>query len=333
MDTINTLLESIASDHGTICQMRQHLRLMNWHWYTGISASITCLSTSQQLIGDSLTTEQLMWRIARRFSNLTSLHLHKLTRVEEAGLRGICRLQCLDCLDLSGAKALTTAAVRCLGTLSGLKDLDLSRCLWLNDVSIRYLSTLTALTRLGLNSCRNVSDGGLKAIGPLKNLRELDLGGQMSFGDKGVMHLRRLTALTKLRLSKCAKTTGNEAVLSVGAMTVTVGFQTGFYRTNPHMVWWPGLEGFKHRQLTGCMLITDRALKSVRHWTDLSGYNQKTDVMVRTPRMLTLVSPWVVRSCQVTTNKAVKFLRTLKTLESLELSWGADQSCAAVWQH
>ena len=130
------------------------------------------------------------------FNNVLTLDL-QYTKITDASLKEVAKLQNLEELGLRGAK-ITDAGLKEVGKLQNLEELDL-RGAKITDAGLKGLAKLQNLTKLNLEYTK-ITDAGLKEVGKLQNLTKLDLE-YTKITDAGLKELAKLQSLTHLYLS------------------------------------------------------------------------------------------------------------------------------------
>jgi Leucine-rich repeat (LRR) protein len=129
------------------------------------------------------------------FAGLTRIDLLN-TKVTDAGMRGISRLEKLESLNLQGTK-ITDAGLKELKGMKRLTELSLPK-----NVSAEGLKEITHLTTIKYLDLYEaaLTDAAMKEVGQLTNLMTLDVAGKKTFTDAGLGHLKSLKELRKLNL-------------------------------------------------------------------------------------------------------------------------------------
>lgn len=160
------------------------------------------------------------------------------TRITDAGMPAITAHTKLVALYLRGCEHLTARGLSHLRAFRGLESLDLGRCVLVQDGALAPLGTMIYLTWLNLAGTR-VTDDGLAHLARLAHLQTLDLS-ETGLTGRALTSLATLSSLETLSLYRCV---------------------------DLHPRWLTGLPRFPRLtrlDLSGCGLITDRALVSLR---------------------------------------------------------------------
>ena len=202
------------------------------------------------IITDPIVEKAIRKRLRKPTGELAKADLEKVTtlslgysKLTDAGLKEVGKLQQLTSLDLSVCKQITDAGLMEVARLQQLTSLNLFFCKQITDSGLKEVAKLEKLTELALFATK-ITDAGLKEIAKLENLTKLGLK-NTQVTDAGFKEIAKLENLTKLDLQ-------NTQVTDAGLTDVAK------------------LKNLKSLLLNG-LQITDSSLKDIAKLKNLRG--------------------------------------------------------------
>jgi Leucine-rich repeat (LRR) protein len=161
------------------------------------------LAADEKLIADPIVEKAIRRQIGKPKGGLTKVDLAKVTmlalrstKITDAGLKEIAKLQKLEILNLSDTK-ITDAGLKEIAKLQKLEILYLNFTK-ITDAGLKDIVKLQQLTHLSLRYTK-ITDAGLKEIAKLQELTGLWLNGT-DITDAGLMDAAKLQKLIHLNL-------------------------------------------------------------------------------------------------------------------------------------
>lgn len=141
---------------------------------------------------------------------------HRSSTITDDGMAALAASQSLEAL-LAQDFAITNAAGRHLGTMTGLTSLEIFRCQGFGSEGVLALAPLKKLNRLTLRDLPDAGDDGLAVLRDLPSLKRLYLHELASVGDAGLASLAGVPQLEVLDLWSMPKVT-DAAAASIASL-------------------------------------------------------------------------------------------------------------------